>query len=149
MDIQGFKQSDAKAISTLSNSNSEFFQYPKVSPVFIRDMCAKPGFKMFVLRCGGADSPVVGFCGANFASPPTAELGPICVAGGLRKRGYGEELAKHALDFLKQNGITKVFVKVKRSNVAAQKFFKSLDFKVTEQIICGGEEALVMRYGKD
>jgi len=141
MNVRMFKGSDASAIADLSNKSGDAFQYKSVTPDFIAQMCSSRVFKMFVLEDSGK---VVGFCGVNLQSPLLAELGPICVEAPFRKRGAGRILSETAFEFLCSKRVKTVVIKVKASNMPAQEFFKSLGFSKTDDVLCGGEPAMMM-----
>jgi ribosomal-protein-alanine N-acetyltransferase len=143
MIIREFKESDSEAVSKLSNENSQFFQFPQVTPEFIKGFCGHPRFKLFVLEDGG----IVGFCGVKFEDPKTAELGPLCVSEGRRLRGLGSMLVDHVLDFLKPMNPGKVIIKVRPSNTAAIRFFEELGFVASGSGKCHGDiPALLMEW---
>jgi predicted N-acetyltransferase YhbS len=142
MKILPFKESDAEAVAKLSNENVSAFQY-KVTSSFLRRMCTRKDYKMFVLKDAGQ---IIGFSGVNFKDTGTAELGPICVKNDRRMHGLGRMLVSRVFEFLEPLGHSKVFVKVKASNKLGQEFFGSMGFKNVGQVMCRGSPATVMEF---
>jgi N-acetylglutamate synthase-like GNAT family acetyltransferase len=143
MKIHSFKESDAEAVAALSNENSFAFQHAKVTPAFLRRMCAHRTYKMFVLKEHGA---IVGFCGVNFRSKKAAELGPICVKNERRMHGLGRLLVMRVFEHVEPLNCDSLWVKVKSSNRDAQKFFTSLGFKKTGQASVRGTPVVMMEH---
>jgi N-acetylglutamate synthase-like GNAT family acetyltransferase len=143
MKIHSFKESDAEAVAGLSNENSFAFQHARVTPSFLRRMCAHKTYKMFVLKDGGE---IVGFCGVNYRSKRTPELGPICVKNGRRMHGLGRLLVMRVFEFVGPLGCQKLWVKAKASNRVAQKFFRSMGFKKAGEVSVRGVPAVIMDY---
>ena len=137
--IRRFKEADAAAVARLSNRNAEFFQFPNVTPEFLKNFTDHPKFQMFVLE----DEGIIGFCGVNFQTRD-AEIGPICVENGKRRLGLGVMMVKEVMRFLRPKAASRVFIKVKTSNIGGQKFFEKLGFEVSKTDLCSGEPALVM-----
>ncbi|MBN2518310.1 MAG: GNAT family N-acetyltransferase [Candidatus Altiarchaeota archaeon] len=148
VNIRRFKESDATAVAKLSNQNSEFFQFPDVTPLFLQRFVNHPKFQMFVAEDKGV---LMGFCGVNFENPEEAELGPICVRKDKRSAGLGKKTVLHTLRFLEPKKPKRVIIKVKVSNTGGQEFFKKLGFKASgNELSCCGEPALLMSrdYGR-
>lgn len=144
MKIREFKEADAQKVADLSNANADVFQYPNVTPQFLKRMWDHPKYKLFVL----ADrSEIVAFCGVNYEHLPVAELGPVCVETSRRTHGLGRLLVNALFEFLEPLNAKKVIIKVKTSNIAAQDFFKSLDFKKVEGTLVNEEPAIIMQHG--
>lgn len=144
MNIRGFEEKDAEAVAELSNANSDVFQYPHVTPEFLKRMWGQPGYRLFVLEDG---EKLTGFCGISYARMPVAELGPVCVDRKFRERGYGTALVDSILAFIEPTSPEKLIIKVKRSNKVAREFFGSLGFSEVREIEVRGEPALLMEHG--
>lgn len=143
MKIHPFKESDAAAVAKLSNENSTAFQYQKVTPAFLKRMCSRKDYKMFILKDTGQ---IIGFCGVNFRNPKIAEIGPVCVKNERRTHGLGRLLVNEIFDFLEPMDHDLAIVKVKASNAVGQEFFRSMGFKRAAKCSCGGVPAIVMEY---
>jgi len=139
--VRGFKEEDAEVVAKLSNANSHLFQFPHVTPEFLKNFTDHPKFQMFVIEeC----KRITGFCGVNFENPREAELGPICVEEGKRSQGLGTMLVNEIFQFLKPRNPEKIIIKVKASNMGGQKFFEKLGFEALSGDICCGEPAILM-----
>jgi len=143
MKILPFKESDAKAVAELSNVNSTAFQYQRVTPSFLKRMCLRSDYRMFVAKEPGQ---LLGFCGAKYKKGDTAELGPICVRTELRAHGIGRVLVNRIFEELEPTECSRVIVKVKSSNSEGLKFFRSMGFNKMADCTCGGAPAVVMEY---
>ncbi len=143
INLRRFRDSDAKAVADLSNANSQFFQYPSVTPDFIVRISRDPKYDMFVLE---DDSRIVGFCGINHASWPLAEMGPLCVRADYRRQGFGRILVQRIIEFARRLNNLGIIIKVRPSNIGAQRFFRALGFEKSHKEMVHGELAIVMKY---
>jgi ribosomal-protein-alanine N-acetyltransferase len=141
MKIRPFKETDAKKVAELSNSNAEFFQYTNVSADFLKKMWEHPDYHLFVISEG---SRVIGFCGISYIDKPVAEIGPICIERGRRMEGLGRLLFENIIEFLSELGAKKLIIKVKTSNSGAQEFFAKLGFRKAEGVLVNEIPAIIM-----
>lgn len=138
--IRDFRESDASQVAALSNKNSGFFQYGRVTPEFLKDMNAQNNYRMFVAE---ENDEICGFCGARYEGG-IAELGPICVNGAYRNKGVGTVLLKHVMLFLVGQGISRTLLKVKKANKNALRFFMANGFVTVKEVDCRGPAQLLV-----
>ncbi len=96
---------------------------------------------------GAFDKEVaVGFIGFSI-SLDTADIETICTVPEYRKRGIAKELFLKAQQFLKDNGVTKIFLEVRESNIPAINLYKANGFNkisIRKKYYSDGENAIVM-----
>jgi ribosomal-protein-alanine N-acetyltransferase len=71
----------------------------------------------------------------------------IAVAAGERRKGVADALMRRCFSFARRNGVTSISLEVRQSNVAAQDFYRHLDFEtsyVRKRYYPDGEAAAVM-----
>jgi len=142
MVIRLFEEDDAYQVAELSNKNSKFFKYSKVSPAFLIKFCDSLGFRMFVLEM---DGKIGGFCGLHFENPAMAELGPICVDHKYRHMGLAYELVNKVTAYAQKRRIAAMMTKCKSFNMPAINLFKKLGFKEQERHSSDkGQETVVL-----
>lgn len=125
--IREFLPDDAKEILRLHRNFSEYFEEFEISEEFILNISQRDDFKFFI---AAIDKKLVGFVGTLFYSGiGRAEIGPIAVDNQHKNNGVGKILMKHVLNFLKQQGIHRVVVRVKSINNSALNFFETLGFE--------------------
>lgn len=135
--IREFLPEDAKGIMRLHRNFSEYFEEIGISEEFILNISQRDDFRFFV---ASLDEGLAGYIGMLFYSNVgRAEIGPIAVDAQYKNNGIGTILVRHALNFLKQEGIHRVIARVKSTNNAAVSFFENLGF---------GEEGYFQNYTK-
>lgn len=144
MKIREFRESDAEAVAKLSNENADFFQFSGVTPEFLKRLCSHPKYRLFVLE---DNKEIIGFCGVNYQNLQLVELGPICVRTDWHRQGLGRLLVEAGFEFLRRMKGSRVIIKVKASNIAAQEFFASLGFKKSQEVFVAEEPAFLMERG--
>ncbi len=125
--VREFLPEDAKNIMCLHKNFAEYFEEFEISEEFILNISQRDDFKFFI---AAIDKKLVGFVGTLFYSGiGRAEIGPIAVDNQHKNNRVGTILMKHVLNFLKQQGIHRVVVRVKSINNSALNFFESLGFE--------------------
>jgi len=71
---------------------------------------------------------VVGYCGL-WCSFDTADLCNMAVAGDFRKHGLGSELLRRGLAAVKDRGVERILLEVRRSNVPAIALYAKFGFE--------------------
>lgn len=125
--IREFLPEDAKEIFRLHKNFVDYFEEIEISEEFILNISQRDDFKFFIAVI---DEKLVGFVGTLFySSIGRAEIGPIAVDIQYKNNGIGMVLVEHALNFLRQQGIHRVIVRVKSMNNVGLNFFESLGFE--------------------
>ena len=102
-----------------------------------------PGRYSLVARRGGV---VVGYLFAMWIFEEM-HINKIAVLESERRRGIADALMARCFTFARDNAIETISLEVRQSNVAAQHFYKHLDFKasyVRPRYYPDGESAVVM-----
>ncbi|MBR5279619.1 MAG: GNAT family N-acetyltransferase, partial [Clostridia bacterium] len=66
-----------------------------------------------------------------------------------RRQGIGEQVLARILERLGENGVEKIFLEVRASNVAARALYSKMGFVVIGKrkgYYSGGEDAVIMEY---
>ena len=61
----------------------------------------------------------------------------VAVAPGLRRRGVGTALVRHAVAALRAAGCTKINLQIRATNLAVREFYESLGFEAEERLSMG------------
>ena len=80
---------------------------------------------IIVLRTGAA--PVAGYCSYRLVADEL-QVNNVAVRPDLRGRGYGRALMESALEHGRAVGALRALLEVRRSNLAAQRLYRSLGF---------------------
>ncbi len=124
--IRKFHPGDERELFTIHRENEDFFEDFSFSEEFIAEISQRSDFKFFVAESSGK---IAGFVGALFQTAAgRAEVGPIAVKKDFQNREIGRELLEHMQEFLIQNGIRRVTIRVKEKNAEAVNFFKKSGF---------------------
>lgn len=75
-----------------------------------------------------ADGDIVGYC-VMFLTSPEAEIHNIAVDKTARRLGIGRALMTRALEDAEKQGIERVFLEVRESNIPAQELYRSCGFE--------------------
>ncbi len=73
------------------------------------------------------DQTIVGYCGSYF-STEEAELPLICVKKEFQRRGIADKLLHRLYEEMKQAGISRLFLEVRKSNKKARKLYEKQGF---------------------
>jgi len=124
--VREYLSGDASSVVLLHRESGEAFEDIDVTEDFIDFIAFRDDFRFFVAVFGGR---VVGFCGILFyPGVGRAEIGPVAVDRGFRRRGIGRALCLRALEYAGKHGVRRVTVKVKAGNTSAVSFFSRLGF---------------------
>ncbi len=127
LQIREFLPDDVTEILRLHRNFLDYFEEFEVSEEFILNISQRDDFKFFIATI---DRKLIGFVGTLFyGSIGRAEIGPIAVDNRHKNNGVGTILMKHVLNFLKQQGIHRVIVRVKSMNNPGLNFFENLGFE--------------------
>jgi [ribosomal protein S18]-alanine N-acetyltransferase len=124
--VRSIEQSDVDEVLRLYRSVGEWFEDIEVTRDYIISSSQRPDFRFMVAEDGGR---VVGFIGALFFPlVGRAEIGPISVDSTRRGAGIGGAMMMAMVTFLTDEGIKRVYVKVKEGNAKAISFFIGMGF---------------------
>lgn len=112
--------------------------------IFIDELSAENGYYI----CAVDNNKIIGYAGFRSVLDE-AHITTLAVHPKSRGKGIGYSLVEKLMNDAKQKGIKKLFLEVRQSNVAAQKLYKKLGFKVIdrrrEYYQKPSEDALVMQ----
>ena len=139
MEIKKWEYTDNKQVATLSKKCFEnFWSFEMVSDTFTQSnfigFCAKEGKKL------------IGFIAMVWCIDE-CEIELIAVDENYRRKGVAKSLVEYSENILKQMGIKKIMLEVRRSNETAQSFYENLNFKYVgcrKNYYGGVEDALLM-----
>ena len=109
----------------------------------IADTFSSPNFLGYVIE---ENEVVQGYIGSTFLFED-AEILLVAVSKEFRKRGFGELLVRTDLDHLKEKGVEKVFLEVRKSNIPAFSCYQKCGFVpigIRKGYYGNGEDAIVM-----
>lgn len=118
------------------------FRYPYGEPLLRSILLLNP--KSFFVAVW--DGRVIGYV-VGTIEVECGHLVSLAVHPNFRRRGVGEKLLKRLLKTLKLSGVKKVYLEVRKSNVAAQGLYAKLAFKSSRTIpsyYLDGEDAVEM-----
>ncbi|MFH1055499.1 MAG: GNAT family N-acetyltransferase [Candidatus Altiarchaeota archaeon] len=119
--VRFFEHSDADGVVGIYQKFGTWFEDIGVNREFILSSAARPDFRFLVAE---VDGTLLGFIGCLYQTAVgRAELGPLGVDEAYQGYGIGSALREAMFRFLKENGIRRVFVKVKANNSKAVNFF--------------------------
>ncbi len=94
------------------------------------------------------DGRILGYSGFRYVLDE-GHITTLAVAPRMRKKGVGTKLIERLIKDASAKGLKKLFLEVRQSNIAAQKIYKKLGFKVIdrrrEYYQHPSEDALVMQ----
>ncbi|MFH1721822.1 MAG: GNAT family N-acetyltransferase [Candidatus Altiarchaeota archaeon] len=135
--VRDFAPGDEEAIINIHSACKQWFEEVEITADFLAEISKRPDFRLYVAVCQGS---VVGFAGIlYYLSVGRAELGPIGIDPPFESKGVGSRLASEAIEFLSEQGIHRLVVRVKEGNERAKEFFRKLGFT---------GEALLKKYTK-
>jgi [ribosomal protein S18]-alanine N-acetyltransferase len=104
--------------------------HPEVADTELRfrEELARPWSYAWVVRTEG-DAPVVGFI-LTWHVADELHILSIATDPGHRRSGVGSTLLCTALDFARTKGVKRVFLEVRRSNVAAIRLYRAASFYI-------------------
>lgn len=71
---------------------------------------------------------IIAYLGIRIVKPD-AEMMNVAVDPAYQRQGQGSKLLEHALDHMKQQGVTNISLEVRKSNTAAQRFYLKHGFE--------------------
>ena len=137
--IRKFRESDLNDVVRIAK-NSLTVDYDPRLYISIYEMWPE-GF--FVAEENGT---LVGFI-AGISEDEDARILMLAVIGDFRRRGIGTALLNSFINSCNLNGIRKIYLEVRISNVGAIRFYKSLGFaegSIYPRYYEDGEDALIM-----
>jgi [ribosomal protein S18]-alanine N-acetyltransferase len=124
--IRAFHPGDAAALASILRDAPEAANWTQAS---YREWMNSPGAVAFV---GEGDGGVTGFIiGRQMADE--AEVLNLAVAPSSRRKGQGGALLKAALGEFRVHGVSRVYLEVRESNVAARAFYAKYGFSQTSK----------------
>ncbi len=139
MEIKKWEYTDNKLVATLSKKCFDnFWSFEMVSDTFTQD-----NFIGFVAK---ENAKLLGFI-AMVHCLDECEIELVAVDNECRRKGIATMLLNHSESVLKQMGIKKIMLEVRRSNEEAQGFYESHNFKYVgcrKNYYGGVEDALLM-----
>ncbi|RKY04844.1 ribosomal-protein-alanine N-acetyltransferase [Candidatus Poribacteria bacterium] len=119
------------------------FSMPWSRWAFLRDLLSRHAH-LFVAKIG---DEVVGYVDI-WITEEEGHITNLAVSPRHRRKGIGSMLLKHALDYARSKGVKKVWLEVRRSNLAAQRLYAKFGFKAIGvrrgYYTDTGEDALLM-----
>lgn len=140
--FRSMQDEDIPAI--LAIENEQAFPW---SEAMMRDCLAAP-YKNIVLEQAGK---LVGFAILSIAVDE-AEILNIAIAKGCQRQGLGRRLLQHLIEIAQQQGVRKVFLEVRTSNIPALKLYLQQGFKeigIRKDYyanLMGREDAIILSY---
>ncbi len=139
MEIKKWEYTDNALVANLSKKCFEnFWSFEMVSDTFTQD-----NFIGFVAKEG---NNLIGFIAMVWCIDE-CEIELIAVEENYRRKGVAKSLVEYSENILKQKGIKKIMLEVRRSNERAQSFYENLNFKYVgcrKNYYGGVEDALLM-----
>ena len=139
MEIKKWEYTDNKLVTTLSKKCFDnFWSFEMVSDTFTQD-----NFIGFVAK---ENEKLLGFI-AMVHCLDECEIELVAVDNECRRKGIATMLLNHSESVLKQMGIKKIMLEVRRSNEEAQGFYENHNFKYVgcrKNYYGGVEDALLM-----
>ena len=142
MEIKKATHSDAYALSCVHNAC-----FPEIwsENDFIKHMEESSIWSFFILRDNGGDA--VGYL-SSYIIIDEASIVNIAVLEKYRKNGYGSAILEKFIAYCKENGVSKVMLEVRESNIAAITLYKKYGFsevgKSVNHYSCPTENAILM-----
>jgi ribosomal-protein-alanine acetyltransferase len=122
--IRAFRPSDAAALTSILRDSPEAANWTQAS---YREWMNSPGAVAFVSE---ADGRVTGFIiGRQMADE--AEILNLAVAPPARRKGQGSAVLKATLEEFRTRGVSRVYLEVRESNLAARAFYAKHGFLQT------------------
>ena len=136
--LRSWTKNDLNAILELEK---QCFKEPWSYEMLESEMNLK-GFVGLVLEENGE---ILGYVGASTILDE-GNIDVIAVAPSMRKKGYGKLILSELLNKLFSNGITKVFLEVRRKNLPARSLYENLGFiTIGERLnYYGDDDAIIM-----
>ena len=140
MIIRKWLFADNLSVSKIEKESfSDAWTMEMISDTFMQD-----NFIGFVAE---ENDKVIGYIALTFCLDE-AEINIIAVTREFRRKGVASALLDKAYEKLKEAGIDKIFLEVRKSNASAQKLYEKHNFKyigVRPKYYKGVEDALLMR----
>ncbi len=140
MEILKAKIEDLEAIKALED---KCFKHPYSKKDLEYEMFENPVANFLILKENGEIAGFIDYW-ITFDSSTVAQ---ICVDTKYRRKGLATSLAKYMIDDLKRNEVLASTLEVRKSNIEAQSFYKSLGYYqvvVKENYYVDGEDAIYM-----
>jgi ribosomal-protein-alanine N-acetyltransferase len=130
-----------KDMSAIYDIEELTFQEPY--PRFLLDFLAKRYTETFLVA--EERGTIVGYVVASVERSGSGHIISIAVAKNNKRRGVGSALASAILWIMKHVGVEEIRLEVRRSNLAAQNFYKGLGFtfRSVSKGYYGGEDGYV------
>lgn len=116
---------DERDLDEVAALEAASFTNPWTREMLSSELARNPFARVYVLRFPGAR--VAAFC-ACWLVVDELHVNTIAVADAYRRQGLALALMRHILTAVAAEGIRRVTLEVRRSNVAAQKLYEKLGF---------------------
>lgn len=121
--VRAVRKKDMSAIYDIEEST---FKEPY--PRSLLDLLAKKYAETFLVA--EEEGTIIGYVVASVEWDGSGHIISIAVANSHKRRGVGSALASAILGIMKNIGVEEVRLEVRRSNLAAQTFYKELGFEL-------------------
>lgn len=118
---------EIKKVVEIYNSYPECFEF-EISEEFLNFSLMNKNFYLFAFKDKDNEKEIYGFCGIYFYNSEICEIGPIGVDKKFLNKKISTCLLSYTLSFAKNLKVKECFVKVKRENLRAIKFFSNFSF---------------------
>jgi GNAT superfamily N-acetyltransferase len=124
--IRTINPDDAEAVARLSGE----LGYPVSTEVMrerIRSLAGSRNHVVFVASRHDSNLQIAGWIDVGISqhlqTEPSGEIGGLVVSSDVRSNGIGRQLVKHAEEWIKNKGISRMIVRSRSSREAAHRFY--------------------------
>jgi [ribosomal protein S18]-alanine N-acetyltransferase len=129
MRAAGLVRASAADLDDILAIDRESFTHPWTRQMYEEDL-RLPHSRIWVLRA--TDGSALGYC-ATWVLLDEVHINNVAVAERARRRGFGEQLVRHAVETGAGEGAKRVFLDVRASNKSAISLYSRLGFAVAGQ----------------
>ncbi len=123
MEILRTEKKDIKEILPMIQRE---FPYAKMTPEKTLHRLHRKNFRIFKAVENGK---IIGFLELEKLDYNSARINGLSVSPEHRKKGFGKQMVKFAVDYLEKKNIRRIIILVKQSNTDAKKLYEETGFK--------------------
>jgi RimJ/RimL family protein N-acetyltransferase len=141
--IRNARADDVEAMKSIARTSHHATRF-YFDETFPRERCDEMYSRWIERSCSGyADAVFVaatgrdvqGYATCHLADGGSGSIGLIAVAQAAQGRGYGQELVRACVQFMRDRGMPYVSVVTQGRNIASQRLYQKCGFKITGQQI--------------
>ncbi len=144
--IRNIEENDVKELFDLLNNLDEitkkFFHPHPFDFETINNICKSKKDHYFVMVL---DGKIIGYSFLRLFGYKIPSFG-CCISNGYENRGYGTILTKWTTDKARELGYKKVILKTYKENIAAQKIYKKVGYKIVGETEDGKEYRMEIQF---